>query len=292
MKRHRQSPVIIVLVALLALTTVGVSASNFYIIPDSDRRELKASELWEWQYDALGYIFNEIFARHGYPFDPGGSYDRWFSRQTWYRKNPVLTKSECYNRLSNLEWRNEQLVKQVRQQMRDMGTRNPKGKALPNLEPDLFNIPDLFEEYLFTPGQRLAVYTGPGTGYLRAAAGKAMTSTNGTVYVAGWDQGWLMVLYRTNNGGARIGFVDGPSIKGGIYADRLSFEYQDARVVSPCPITDDPVGSYAPLATLRAGDRVTYLTALYNREAWAYVEAWTSAGLLRGCIPFSALDFN
>ncbi len=292
MKRRVLSLVAAAMLAAACMAPLEASASNFYIIPDSDRRELTSCELWEWQYEALGYILNEIFARHGYPFNPGGSYDRWFSRQSWYRMNPVLTKTECYEQLSNLEWDNEQLVKQVRQQMRDMGTRNPGGKTLPNLEPDLYNIPDLFEEYLFEPGQRLTVYTGPGTQYLRAAGGKAVTSTNGTVYVAGWDGGWLMVLYRTNAGGARIGYVNGSTIRGGVYSDPLSFDYREAAISRGCSITDDPVGSYAPLATLRAGDRVTFLTTLLNREAWAYVEAWTSAGLLRGCVPFDAVNID
>ena len=44
----------------------AASASNFYLIADSDTRELTRDELWEWQYEALGYILNEIFARHGY----------------------------------------------------------------------------------------------------------------------------------------------------------------------------------------------------------------------------------
>ena len=45
--------------------------NNFYIVDDSDSRYLTRDELWEWQYDALGYIYNEIFARHGRPFRPG-----------------------------------------------------------------------------------------------------------------------------------------------------------------------------------------------------------------------------
>ena len=56
--------------ALLALCLTMLlggtaSASNFYLIEDSNTRLLTRDELWEWQYDALGYVFNEIFARHG-----------------------------------------------------------------------------------------------------------------------------------------------------------------------------------------------------------------------------------
>ncbi len=273
------------LILWTALLPMGAGASNFYIIPDSDRRYLTEEELWEWQYTALGFILNEIFARHGFPFDPDGNYYDYFNAQSWYQEDPDFT----YSRVNSIEWHNERLVKQVRQQMRDLDTKNPDGKPLPNVEPALYNIPDEFVEYVFTPGQRLNVYTGPGAEYVRAANGKAMASTNGTVYVYGWENGWLMVLYRVSKGGARIGFVKGTQIKGDVYADYLQFGYQSATVLRNCSITDDPVSAYTPLAPLRKGDIVTYLCTLHNSNGWAYVEAETNAGLVRGCIPLDAL---
>ena len=288
MKKHVLSAITAVLMVLTLFLPLCAGASNFYIIPDSDRRYLAEEELWEWQYTALGFILNEIFARHGFPFDPEGNYYDYFNAQSWYREDPDFT----YSRVNSVEWHNERLVKQVRQQMRAIGTKNPDGKSVPDIEPALYNIPDEFVEYVFTPGQKLNVYTGPGANYVRAAKGKAMTSTNGTVYVYGWENGWLMVLYRVSKGGARIGYVDGAKIKGDVYADYLTFDYQSTAVTRDCAITDDPVSTYTPLAQLRSGDTVTYLCTLNNNSQWAYVEAETSAGLVRGCIPQNALDMG
>ena len=51
------------------------SADRMYLIPDSNTRYLTEDELWQWDYESLGYIYNEIFARHGYVFTSGGKYD-------------------------------------------------------------------------------------------------------------------------------------------------------------------------------------------------------------------------
>lgn len=278
------------LLTLMLLALAPAQASNFYLIPDSNTRYLTEEELWEWQYDALAYCLNEIFARHGFTFDADGRFYPWFNRMTWYRAEPKLTKSACYDRLSKLEWDNEVLIKKVRADMRALGTRNEGGKTLPSIEPDLLNIPNIFEEYLFTPNQRIPVYSGPGTYYLRGANGKAMTSTNGTVYVGGVENGWVLLLYRTNKGAARMGYGPAESIKDTVYASMPPIQPQAARISYGCPITDDPVSAGAPLAYLNAGDTVTYLFPLYNDRNWAYVEAQTANGLLRGCVPLDAIS--
>ena len=98
---------------LLALLLVGTAATacaaNFYLIEDSNTRELTREELWTWQYDALGYVFNEIFARHGYHFEPGGKYESYFMAQDWYHENEVYdTNQEIYDHLMNtVAWKNE-----------------------------------------------------------------------------------------------------------------------------------------------------------------------------------------
>ena len=46
-----------------------------YLIPDSDARQLTEAELWEWDYESLGYILNEIFARHGCYYEMGHSWN-------------------------------------------------------------------------------------------------------------------------------------------------------------------------------------------------------------------------
>lgn len=67
-----------VFVLLLSLSLPAM-ADRLYLIPDSDSRRLTEAELWEWDRESLSFIFNEIFARHGYVFSPGGKYDLWFS---------------------------------------------------------------------------------------------------------------------------------------------------------------------------------------------------------------------
>ena len=76
--------IITLCLTLVLLLDASAQASNFYLIEDSDTRLLTRSELWEWQYDALGYVFNEIFARHGYHFEAGGKYESYFKAQDWY----------------------------------------------------------------------------------------------------------------------------------------------------------------------------------------------------------------
>ena len=275
-----------VIVLVLLISQGAALASNFYLIPDSGSRRLTKAELWEWQYDALGYVLNEIFARYGMPFKQSGRYYAYFNSQSWYSENPSFSN----NLLNSTEWHNERLVKDVRQEMRDTGNYNLDGKPLPKIEQPLYNIPWGFAEYSLTPGQKLNVYSGPGTNYVRGANGKARVSTNGSVYVYGWENGWLLLLYRINSGGGRIGYVNGSDMKDSVPADTLSFSYQTTNVLFDCPVTDDPLMTAAPLITLPAGAQVTFLCWMQNDSSWAYVEANTANGPARGCIPADAID--
>ena len=45
-------------------------ADRAYLMP-SDSRALTEAELWEWDRESLSFMFNEIFARHGFTFDAG-----------------------------------------------------------------------------------------------------------------------------------------------------------------------------------------------------------------------------
>ena len=111
--------IITLLVALIVFLTPALALARQYIIPDSDTRQLTEKELWRWDYESLGFILNEIFARHGYNFIDGEQYDRYFSRLSWYSPNSNPdNKKACYPKLSTVEWANEQLVKDVREAMR------------------------------------------------------------------------------------------------------------------------------------------------------------------------------
>lgn len=278
-------------VALVCALLLGAqaSASSFYLIEDSDTRELTRAELWEWQYDALGYVFNEIFARHGYHFNPGGKYESYFMAQEWYEENTVYeTNQEIYEHLMNsVEWKNERLCKEVRAEMRALGTTNPDGKGLPAVwyEPEIAGALSSFTEIHLPLGEKLRVYSGPDTAYYRGAKGKAMASTNGKVYACGWENGWLMVMYWTNGGSIRVGFTPAEDVKAQVNLPTLRFEYALATVSARCTLTDDPVMTNAKIATLQQGEQVTCLGEFVGSGRWAYVEAETNEGIARGFIP-------
>ena len=99
-----------------------------YIIPDSNTRQLTTRELWQWDYETLGYILNEIFARYGYVFKAGGDYEEYFLQRSWYTPNASSDNQKyVYDKLTSLEWNNERLVKDVRQAMRDTNNYNTNG---------------------------------------------------------------------------------------------------------------------------------------------------------------------
>ena len=279
--------------SLLLQLAAPALASNFYIIPDSDKRTLTREELWTWQYDALMYIINEIFARHGFHFEPGGKYDNYFRSQLWYRENEEYdTNEEIYKHLvTGVEWQNERVAKEVREEMRARGTTNPNGKPVPNVsyEPPIYGAFSSFQLRYFSPDQRLAVYSGPGTQYHRSADGKAVVSTNGEVYVGGWENGWLMVMYWTNNGNIRVGYTQGKNIKDKIVAPDLRFDYEPATIARRCVLTDDPVATYQTMATLSEGTRVTYLSEYVNERHWAYIEAVVNGVPMRGFVEADAV---
>ena len=189
-----------------------------------------------------------------------------------------------------MERYNERLTKDVRAQMRAQGTRNAGGKNyLDEVRPDTFDVLSGFTLTKLKAGQKLSVYSAPGTDTYRGANGKAMVSTNGSVYVAGWESGWLLVMYETNSGAVRVGYVQAKSIKGDVQARNLSFAYQTAALVANATLTDDPATRSSTLCRLAAGDTVTYLTMYQNSADWAYVETTSGGTRMRGFIPADAL---
>lgn len=283
---------LLVLILVLALTAplAGLAARS-YIIPDSDTRSLTEGELWEWSYESLGFILNEIFARHGFNFIPGEKYYNYFHQRAWYTPNANPNNSEaCYPRLSNLEWNNEVLVKKVRQQMRDLRTTNPGGKHYLNYIETGF---DVLSGFVITPmkaNQKLPVYAAPSVSSYRGASGKAVVSTNGDVFAAGYDQGWLLVMYATNNGAVRVGYVQEAKLKGNTYLPLLSFARQRLSLSRDAFLTDDPATSFTQICALPQGSEVTFLSEFQNRYAWAYVETSVNGQSVRGFVPSDALD--
>ena len=290
-------------VALSAVPAAEAAGDRVYIIPDSDRRQLTAAELWGYDYETLGYILNEIFARHGYNFIPGQKYDNYFSLMPWYTPNANPNNHDaCYTQLNKVEWNNESLVKDVRAQMRAQKTTNPKGKniwKIIDISAFSYNVVDPLNGFRYISlksGQKLAVYAAPGSGSYRANRGKAMVSTNGQVYALGWDSGCLLIMYYADSAGyvVRTGYVLGKNIKGGVPSlPQLSWDNQWTTASVTCGFTDDPSAGSAPLATIPAGASVLYLSTFYNNKGvWDYVQYAVDGKTARGFVPHGSLNIS
>ena len=282
---------ILALVLAMLLLPAAALAERMYIFPDSDTRLLTWDEIAEWDYETLGYGFNEIFARHGYDFEPGEEYEYYFQTRPWYTANGTYNnRRDCYAKLSTVEWQNESLIKEVRAYKKQYGD---WGKSIWDDFSTGFDTLQGFEYIELRAGQKLAVYSAPSKSAWRAANGKATVSTNGAIYAAGWESGWLLLMYETNNGSVRVGYVKAGDIRGGVRMDlNLSFAYDSATVTQRCTLTDDPARTGTSITTLQPGATVTWLTRFYNNSAWDYVETTVDGKTVRGFIRTGSLDIS
>lgn len=283
---------LVLVAAVLLSLPLCVHAELSYLIADSDSRKLTEDELWQWDYESLGYILNEIFARHGYNFIPGEKYDYYFRCMPWYTPNADPdNQTACYPKLNSVEWYNEKLVKTVRGQMRDSGNLNPGGKSVWDYFSAGFDTLQGFDYVQLKSGQKLPVYSAPDNRSWQGANGKAKVSTNGNVWAAGWENGWLLIMYETNSGSVRVGYVDGSDIKGNVPESRmLHYDYTTATVLTRCTLTDDPARTNTSIVTLQPGQTVTYLSSYFNRSPWDYVETTAEGKTVRGFIPAGCLE--
>lgn len=283
------------LLLCLAVTPAAFAETEFgYLIYESDTRELTEEELWQWDYESLGYIMNEIFARHGYVFEEGGKYDNYFRCMPWYTPNddPDNTKA-CYPQLNTTEWNNQSLVKKVRADMRKQGTTNPWGKSVWDYFSASYETLKGFEVLKLDTAQRLMVYSAPSMDSYRGANGKAVVDTNGGLMAAGWDNGFLMVMYETNKGGVRVGYANGRDIKSPVSINKmLYFHYQPATLEQSAQLTDDPVRNSSYITDLPAGSQVIYLSTFFNQYSWDYVETIVDGRQARGFIRSGLLDIS
>lgn len=283
----------IALLAALLVLTLGTSAlaERMYVLPDSDKRLLEWDEVAQWDYESLGYAFNEIFARHGYDFIVGGDYEYYFKTKPWYRPNGTYNNQrDCYPKLSTVEWRNYDLIKEVRAYKLRYGD---SGLSIWDNFSTGFDTLQGFDYVELRSNQSLPVYSAPSKSSWRGANGKAEVSTNGAIYAAGWESGWLLVMYETNSGSVRVGYVNASSIRGGVPVDtQLNFSYDSAVTTRRCTLTDDPARTGTAITTLNAGAEVTYLTRFYNNSAWDYVEVRVNGKTARGFIRSGSLDIN
>ena len=134
--------------------------------------------------------------------------------------------------------------------------------------------------------QTVPVYSGPGTNYYRAANGLAECSLHDAFDVFGYENGWYMISYGTNNGAYRIGYVNKSQVQGSISASGLNFAKQAAKTTKSVNVTDDPDARQATIATLSSNTSVTYLATYGN---WYYIECKVNGKPMRGFIPSGTL---
>ena len=284
--------------AALMPAEAKAASESMYVIPDSNSRRLTWDELWNgYQYDTLLFAFNEIYARHGYKFETGSRCYNWFTQMPWYKPNQNENSKDhhaTYSQCSEIENYNVDLIKAVRKEMRNQKWYNPKGKGLPTPPSEVVNRPRGFDFVNLQSGQKYAVYTAPSTAAYRANNGKAAVSTNGPVYALGQDHGWMLMLYEANAAGQyRVGYVEISKIKGKKPAlDYLSWDNSVCEVTDSTTLTDDPAWTGQTLATLPAGARVTYLTTMYNTDAWDYVETTIDGKQARGFVKSGTLSIS
>ncbi len=274
----------------------AATGEMMYLIPDSDSRKLTTDELWTWDYESLGYILNEIFARHGYVFIAGEKYDYYFRSMPWYTPNADPdNRRACYSQLNSIEWYNEGLVKQVRAEMRETGNFNKGAKSVWDHFSTGFDVLQGFDFVELQENQKFEVYSAPSAASWRGANGKAAISSNGVIYTDGRENGWLLVMYETNNGGVRVGYIDASKVKGKVKGDawnqELTFGYLPATITQNCVLTDDPAKQSTSIVTLTAGTQVTYLTTYINRKAWDYIETTVDGVTVRGFVPAGTAQY-
>ena len=289
----RPMPLMLSFMVLAALLlSIGIASAELnYILPDSNSRELTWDEVARWDYETLGYAFNEIFARHGYVFHPGEKYDNYFSCQPWYTPNRDTNNQRAvYPYLNATEWANYELIKEVRSYKAENGD---SGESMWTYFSGGFDTLGGFDYVQLRTGQNLPVYSAPSRNSWRGTNGKASIGTNGAIYSAGWENGWLLVMYETNSGSVRVGYVSGDDIRGGVPMDTsLTFSYATATLNAGTALTDDPAMRKTTIAQLRAGTQVTYLTSFFNKSAWDYIETTVDGQTTRGFVPAGCLTIH
>ncbi len=283
------------LLCALALLPLGAMADQLYIL-DTNTRKITEAELWQWDRESLSFMFNEIFARHGFRFEAGGKYATWFNSQPWYQAIGKVDDQTAYNATTALEWENYHTIKKVIAAMEAAGHpyRKPADSNLKSWT-DLTAPGDWFltgfQYVSFNTKMELPVYTAPSTASWRGANGKAMVSTGGAVWAAGWEKGWMLVYYEIANG-VRVGYVDGSQMAVKPLAGvELAFACAPTVLQADAVITDDPLSQSGIIATLKTGQTVTYLTTAVNQhgQVWDYVETTVGGQTVRGYIRSGAV---
>lgn len=83
-------------------------SAGWYYLPDSDVRLYTEDELSGYDKETLGFMRNEILARHGYVFKKD-QYKNHFGSQAWYQPNPDF----YYGMLNDVEMQNVETIKDI-----------------------------------------------------------------------------------------------------------------------------------------------------------------------------------
>lgn len=83
---------------------------SYYIIPDSSSRYLTKEELYQYDNSSLGFVRNEIFARHGYVFK-NEDYRNYFTSMPWYL--PDSRFKGTLKELNPVEKHNVELIQSI-----------------------------------------------------------------------------------------------------------------------------------------------------------------------------------
>lgn len=280
--------ILALMLCLLLMIAATASASNYYLIEDSDTRRLTEDELHEWQYSALGYVLNEIYARHGYHFVSGSAYERYFIAQEWYDEQPKKIRNfDILAELTPIEKSNERLIKRVRADMLAAGDENLEGRGLQPVAYSSGKAGMEFRLMRLEAYRLLKVFSGPGNQYYRGAKGRAQVSPNGPIWVCGSEGGWVLVMYDTNNGACRVGYIEKKLIDNRelLEIPELEFERRKATLRTNTIVTDDPKTTRNLIGVVRSEQEAVYLSSYeYEGRKWAYVETEVDNKLVRAFV--------
>ena len=151
-------------------------------------------------------------------------------------------------------------------------------------------------EVSLRPNQVWTVYTGPDEQYAAANNGKAKLSTKDWVQVLGGEGGGrILVQYAVSEDRLRMGWIDAEALaeKDRTYevcfAPGEKYEWRPCHMSRLCALTDDPLLSMSVTATLREGEKASYLCRMGE---WAFIDVETGRGRLRGFAPLDAIALD
>ena len=136
------------------------------------------------------------------------------------------------------------------------------------------------------------VYTAPSADAFRVN-GNAKIATDYEMYEGGYDAGWLMVRYETNNGGVRVGYIP-PSYADGYksFWGTRSFEYVPVTAEQTIMVTDNPMLRGSGFALLSPGESFHILAKYTYHGDWWYIQCTVDGQVARGFIDRESSAFS